>query len=298
MPGEQTQIEHASFGYPGLSQVLTTFQFGDYEEKLAAAQKFGRLQKTGAQGITGDMFLELAFEQPNPDAALELFAEADSHWNRAIGLHEAGEGHGEGFGAAFSLAQRDLYQWRLLAPEILPPASVVEKSYTQMLDLALGMTEELSSQVQRVKSDYNMTVTGQLAEVEAWLLLQRFGLQLGDGSWLATSSSFTEDRGNAAYRRRTSWDISVWTQTDTESAPERAYKVQIKTTANGNSCIYNEDVALVNLCDDMALPNSHGQTRRIPLGTIARECASEQAGSEHATRRLDQRTEKLLDILG
>jgi hypothetical protein len=157
------------------------------------------------------------------------------------------------------------------------------------------------------KSPLVTTLSGNIAEIEILSLSNRFGLKLGDNSWMAIPALFNEDRGTKRYdNERNSWDISIFTQLDTQAPFQRSYQVQVKSHAGldnlepENNRGYSNNIVVVFVRDDLALPKALGAPRRLPIGVITEECVREFEGtaSNADIQVLDMREQLLLDKLG
>lgn len=180
---------------------------------------------------------------------------------------------------------------------VIAPFAVRSSTYSDLIGAGLRQTDSLHRM--RDWDKEKAEVIGNVGEIAVMLLLQRFGLQDDcEDSWAAVPSFAFEDKGTGKHFESSTWDISVFTQYDRETAPERNYKVQVKASDRYGK-VYDEDISQVHVYPDLYLGNEdiHAVKSGHFLSKIIAECAIEQEKGL-LTERLDARTEKLLDILG
>ncbi len=139
---------------------------------------------------------------------------------------------------------------------------------------------------------------GQLGELTVLSLLTRFEVQnINDQSYCALPSLFTEDRQlNLSLNSFGPWDISIYTHMG-EKEPRLTYRLQVKNQCEASTREEGyTDLSWVDLRRDLALysSESHVDTK------IAEDMATEfyfNNANHQVTRRLNIRTEKLLDVI-
>ena len=191
----------------------------------------------------------------------------------------------------------------------IPDQKVQQTMYTKLCDVALKAYSLQSSE----KTNSEPTTNGRVAigigaELAVLLLHQRFTIQrLGDNSqMLALPSRLSEDHGVRRRNRKNpaanGWDISVMTMYPNDREPVLRYKVQVKSSAHAASYRegYAKDIISVNANEDLMIGKKERRLGRTLIRTIPIECNSELKGmaDEWTTKRLDRRTDKLLEILG
>ncbi|MEI7683228.1 MAG: hypothetical protein WCJ24_02935 [Candidatus Saccharibacteria bacterium] len=243
----------------------------------------------------GKMAIELAYQIDDSETRLQLLDSAQKHLEaskarKAFGLT------GASGNAAVELALLPQHRYSIMLGKVARP-KVMESIYLDLLEAGQEHKNALAGNVHPlVRQD----LKGNLSEISTLMLLQRFAVQEGDGSWSILPASLSSDRGkaNRGSHVRNSWDIEVQTQYDLETPPELQYKIQVKTRRHANKThfkrtIYAEDIAVVYVQDDLQI---NGQI--MPLDQIINECIAEQEGDEVSAQKLNRRTGRLLDILG
>ncbi len=154
----------------------------------------------------------------------------------------------------------------------------------------------------KLSRDNRIRLAGTIGELAVLMLYQRFIKQeLGDKEQLALTSRLTEDRGigrNGGSYEVTAWDISVFQQFNEENI-EMPYKIQVKTSDKNKaqrSFRYSDDVSVVVIKKDLALTPDEQENGFSPSQIICDILAEQENSNTSATnRRLEERTEKLLD---
>lgn len=152
--------------------------------------------------------------------------------------------------------------------------------------------------------DRRIRLSGIIGELSILMLLNRFiKYELDDQEQIALPSRLTEDRG--INRRKGSslvnaWDVSLFQQFEGYDI-EMPNKIQVKTTSknsNSNHFAYQSDIANVYIKEDLAITAKEQQYGFSP-SIIISDILAEQEGSHttQITNRLDNRTEKLLDVI-
>lgn len=249
--------------------------------------------------IAGEACLEMAYAAVDDGKKVDLMDRAHANWRRAVENHGMMSEHIDHVtGRALThLACWPLYNWHVTLGQIAPPEQAA-KAYGDLLCVTLEHVKALKhfKELDRVRDIKDLS--GNLAELNVLLLLQRFGITLGDASWLALPSLTSANRGGSAGAYFVDrWDISVFTQHDKTEPPTMDYKVQVKSHPKQvqNEHVYDESITMVYARTDLGLGSAG---RIMPLNVIPSECLRETEQASQATVRLDQRTDKLLEILG
>jgi hypothetical protein len=137
---------------------------------------------------------------------------------------------------------------------------------------------------------------GQLGEFTVLSLLSRFGEQhIDDQSYCAMPSLLTEDRQlNRSLNSFGPWDISIYTHMG-EEEPRLTYRLQVKNQCEASTREEGDtELSWVDLRRDLALYSGESRVD----AKIASEMAAEfYLNEDWATRHLDIRTGKLLDVI-
>jgi len=199
-------------------------------------------------------------------------------------------------GAAYRHAQMPLLDAVIL--ERHPPATkVVEESYHKLVNLGrqvIGPGQHLATENTHAAGE----LIGRTSEIAVLLLGLRFALRkAGPSDWLPLQSFFSEDHGGSSleFTGKDAWDLNVYVPQD--GVPEPEYRLQVKSSRS----IWSKarqifGLPTVHVSDDLSLP----ERGRVISANIIEECAQELVypyETPEITRRLDRRTERLLDIL-
>lgn len=254
------------------------------------------------------MCLEMA-AMPDLDIMekIELTERAQTNWENTLAINRVSSDvlgrHSQV--AAMQLACLPLWK-RLILTEKNAPLTEIEAAYNRLLQIGKLSMVALEANYDKGRRAVDLDpshLRGGVAEISVLLLLHRFALkQMQANSWVALPSLYSQNRGHAskgAYLRD-GWDISVYTQTRSDLPVKRAYKLQVKSRRHLRPHKeYEEDVTVVAVTDDLVLK----QGVRVTNNTILHECVSENEAEtrkqrKDTSRRLNLRTERLLDILG
>lgn len=153
----------------------------------------------------------------------------------------------------------------------------------------------------KVPADQKPMMEGVVAESFVLLSLQRYALKNhGDMSWIPLPAIGHE---NSTYARgsilQPTWDISVYTALLEEDDPVLSYKAQVKRSQSGlREKAYAEDISLVYVSNNLASSREKGydDSPFVNIGRIMAD-VSPEADRRHL-QSWDERTEKILDILG
>lgn len=186
-----------------------------------------------------------------------------------------------------------LYRAFLTEREAASPADNYS-AYTQLAALGLQQADI----VKKYYTDPELNdLRGDLAELSIYLLLLRQSMRMGSETWFPLPAFRSEDCQPLLFHDqliRRSWDISVYTKHTPESPACLTYKIQVKTSPYFELA-YTDDVTVVYLSD--LETDDH---RKCGVHTIPEECFAElyRGDPQRYSHQLDERTDKLLEILG
>jgi hypothetical protein len=281
----------------------------DISDKEAnLVDQIANLGSQDALNTAGAIALDLAARSDNtPDEQISWLVRSHDLWQRAIDRStRTGAVEDATIHSAIGLAALPSYS-ELLYGKRIADSGIQQRMYADLSSIALLTDGYWTSAVAKGDNDARGDAAGIMAELAVLLLHQRFVIQrLGDDSMLSLPSRISEDRGPT--RRRGShvsdgWDVSILTKSP-DGEPVLTYKVQVKTHSKtkGRKFIYADDITEVRVNNDLKIAHdaSSAETVPMPLRAIILDCNDELLGSaDSATiKRLDERTEKLLDILG
>jgi len=259
-------------------------------ELLEGASKFGLL-------YAAQLATEQAFSASNFDEASTWIQRAATDYDNVLTRYaSSSESLGIQAEALLGKTQLPLMSYLACFGE-LPPQRLIEKCYQDTVTAAERMVEIFPGK-NKVTTDSGHLV-GIITEAAVLLLAQRFTLrQIGDNSWLALHSLYSQDNGNGRrYKVSTAWDMTVFTEGD--QGPVGSYFVEIKASADSfrdrkRNRGFAEGITPVFFAPDLQIPGATGMAQ---LHTV-KELAKELKGDPSVTSNLDRRTERLLDILG
>lgn len=292
---------------PQHSPVAVLREYLSARDATNKQRAIGNLECCGPSGLVfaGDACLEMAFSTMNDNEKLSWLDRAGQNWRKCIEQQPlySTKLNSDSAAASMQLAHENVYRWLNLL-HTLPPQKVVEQTYLNILDLGSDfLTRQQLKDTNARDREESQSLRGSLSELSVLALLHRFALrQMDDQSWLAVPALTTENCGTRSYSLDSyKWDISVLTQADNSQPPERTYEIQVKSSDKQygkDRVTYNKDLTLVHISPDLALAVDGPQVSNTRNG-ILQECLSELLNDDQeATARLDERTEKLLEILG
>ncbi len=191
-----------------------------------------------------------------------------------------------------------LISWREKAAEVykrvVTTAAESVNSYNRIIDPA-GSPEKIKTRIK---------LAGVFAEVSIMALLMRNGLRIREKpdemDYFALMSHLTADHANIGGNSvEKAWDVDVITDVGS-GCLSYPYKVQVKSSQNANRLSGRTDsseISKVILRPDLQADPKE----RLSVTTIINECSyveSSQGNTHRINAQLNQRTEKLLDILG
>lgn len=141
-------------------------------------------------------------------------------------------------------------------------------------------------------------LTGALSELCVIGLLKRFESQcLGDASWLALPSQFSENHSLPHKKVKNSWDITGFVALDETSSYDPLYRLQVKSSLHDDNA-YSDTIPVIVPGADLA-PETTGasstlnyKTRQM-LHAMMREYDGDASSGQISL--LDTATDKLLD---
>ncbi len=254
-------------------------------DKLEQTDRYGRLE-------AAHMAVEQAMYSANFDEASFWLGRAEVGYQKVVATDVSTEKLDDKKALAmFHLSQLPLLSY-MACFDSLPPVKLVESVYKK----TTATIKEISQTYQQNRSQL---LAGILAEAGVILLGQRYAINsVGDGSWLSMHSLYGEDHANRHHHTENrAWDVTFFT--DMGSGPERSYLVQVKTSIHGrNNNRHNENdiegITPLYFMPDITLKREGYEG----LVNTINELHAEASGYSHHTRNLDQRTDKMLDILG
>lgn len=292
---------------PQHSPVSVLREFLSARDATNKQRAIENLECCGPSGLVfaGDACLEMAFSTQNDNEKLSWLDRASQNWRKCIDQQPlyCTKLNSDSAAARTQLAHENVYRWISLLHN-LPPQKVVEQTYLNILDLGSDfLTRQQIKDTSARDMEDSQSLRGSFSELSVLALLHRFALrQMDDQSWLAVPALITENCGTRSYIFNSyKWDISVLTQPDNSQPPERTYEIQVKSSVKqyGNERkSYNKNLTLVHISPDLALAVDGPQVSNT-RNSILQECFSELLNDDQeATARLDERTEKLLEIIG
>ncbi len=275
------------------------------------------LVETGSEAglvIAGSVALEIASKPKNTEAQkLEWLTNANDNWSSIIDRgSKLGNISNYVIESAVKKSSLPSYMSILLNNE-LPNTKVRQKYYTDLCSIGIGMYNKFQNDYSQRESDtFNnksevikrIRLAGLIGELAVTMLFQRFVRnELGDKEQIALTSLFSQDRGINRSRGSTeirAWDVTIFQQFDHDDI-ETPYLIQVKTTKNHpkkEKFQYTSDISMLHIKEDLAINDQEVQRGFSPIHIVA-DLLSEQEGSDSPSTktRLDQRTDKLLDVI-
>ncbi len=296
-----TRKLQASGGYrePSSPEHLRRFiNTGNPEIREACIQQQESISTDVSFLQAGRMALEMAHQQHRADDALRYLNRAERNWQNAAAFRKLG--YTETVGRAnLHLACMPAYYWYALERKV-PPAHITQDIYQKSLAVAVDHQKAFE---QEPSQPIRSGLVGTMGELVVASFLRRFGLETGNDDWLVMPASLSDDA--ATPRRgglfgdviRSSWDVGVLTQYDSDIPPVLTYAAQIK--AGKNFKRYRPDIPVIQIDKDLSLPQQDGSF--LPAHLIMQECIEDMTtapADPQAVQRIEARTDKLLTILG
>jgi len=268
-------------------------RFADSETMGSKRDIVKRLSSIGSSDAlfyAGECMVQMAAYSVEYDVAAERLAKATEYWECAKNT-ETHQGVSNGSLAAASRLVISPVYFDFAVEKTAPTQETTQTAYENLVNVAnsdgikyiRGSTDDASDRV------------GFRSELATQLLAYRFAAIHGDGEWAIVPSFIKDDRQPVHPETGlfSSWDLSIH---NTDPATEKLallHKVQVKTSVDASQS-YTPDISLVHLNHDLKI-----DSRDNPAPNIINECIAEISGinSDQATRNLDLRTEKFLDLL-
>jgi len=252
--------------------------------------------------VAGAMLLDIAMRAKGQQWEA-YFEEARARFEKSLANQGTTFSHPDIARAAVTLAHLDMYRQRATDPTTMP-TELTEAAYKRNLEV----TDMISATFHQAKSGnqpYASNYSGLLGEQSISLLLGRFSAQHMDGSWFVLPALYSEDHAMSVDGIHHGFDSKVFAQDDPAFEFYAAYHIQSKT-GKRHGKRYAPHITIVHALADLSI-DYEGAAGHIAPYTEPAECmfeyqAAQQGvhtiGDEAVTARLDQRTDKLLEILG
>lgn len=290
------ESEHRRGYYTREQQISPTIGIlTEYLKETDPKAAFDIARRLEQQGTTtsllysGDVLLETARRlAPGDSARSKFLLQAAGMWRRALQLRRLHIPKLDFYSgrALVRLANLPLYRSHVMTG-MMPSAKRFKQAYWGMVEAGSTHLESLAAATDPMDQ---AELIGNLCEIETNVLLQRFGLRLGDRSWMAVPADLSHD---ITAEQRKQWDISIFTQVDRKVAPSLTYRVQVKATRNAADPKYADGIVVVRALEDLCLTRG----KKLRPGVLINECQTEFSQPSQVDSVLDARTEKLLDIL-
>lgn len=273
----------------------------------------GALSVFGVTGkyYSGELQLEEATHATTPKSRERLLGSAMDHFTDVAGMRATDDrSRREPVLRAQSklrLAQFDTL-YATIVRKRMPNQREAFSSFEKTLRVARDISELAERQRAEAHNDQQVVsgYTGVLAEVATLLLGQRFARRQGiSEDWWPRITTIAGDRGEttrnipSTYRSPVQrWDIDILQPEYTHKQITTAYQVQVKSSPLASSCgpTYASNIIKLEAFPDLALSS----TERNVSVPILKELDAEMSSPGYSTKaavRLDQRTEKLLDVI-
>lgn len=178
----------------------------------------------------------------------------------------------------------------LIRTDTLPDLDMVEAQYGE---LVFSAHQIYLNALTRGKLQ-NQRLCGAMSEASVLLLLTRFAQNERLDGFFPIRALFSHDRGGGQGPVANRWDISVALQFEAEALIDITHKVQVKTSrSNGLSVKYADDIPVVHVRHDL----SNNPQQPINSWTIVEECGKEANGQSYFTNVLDNRTDRLINVI-
>lgn len=269
-------------------------------QEITAEEVMKTLEHTGKHGFipAARIAIEEAVISPSFYDSSRLIDRARMNYNKALLMASNTNGSLDiKAEATINLAQLPIMA-HLAMFKRLPSVSITEKAYRATVSSSIWAAECLIKRLCSSKLEADKLV-GVVTEAAVLVLGQRYAIRShDDGSWLPTSSLYSEDRANM-HRTTTNraWDMTVWTEFD-DGDPGYGDRVKIKSSPySGKDSGYtgHEDwITLLHFNPDLRLDTDTGLSQ---VATIV-GAMQELEGASSASANLEERTERMLDIVG
>jgi len=280
-----------------------------YPRDIELVSKIAYEGSVGSLNMAGAIALDIA-ARPNltSDQQLEWLVYASDIWKIAVDdARQRGIVDIHSIGAATGLATLPSY-FDIIYNQRIPDIDSQRSMYEKLCGLAIDAQRLRKNSGRRGDIPTTLRAAGIASELSVLLLHQRFVLHnLGDTSQMvALPSRISEDNWLRNKDQETTvsngWDVSIMTKYPDDQSPVLAYKVQVKTSQNADdkSPDYASDIVKVNVAQDLIVTEQERKRGRVLVRTIPAECYAELSGNAARVtiKKLNKRTEKLLDVLG
>lgn len=262
--------------------------------------------------LAGDLSLSLSYLHDDIDHKIAFFNRAKEDWERALKVQSYRSNHTDAVVGRAAISLVFLKQHRALNfyDQLASPEDQ-DQTYRRLIEIGQRCLEGWDYYENLRKISHCHELAGVVSEIDVLLLLLRFTRTLGDSSWAPLPALVTQDRGKRVTDQtmaRNGWDIGVYTHTDETKAPELTYKIQVKTDRNQRiksdkidqaSIKYDDDIVVVYARNDLSLDPNFRMARNFVINTCNEELHAPNSKSRRPlSRKLNQQTDKLLEIIG
>lgn len=268
---------------------------GSLAEQLAFVEWLESVDTPGCLRLAAEHRLDIARCNPNDTELVDhSLRQAGDNVDRAISRYDSTAiTFTDWFRSQKLRTMLPLYRAFVTEGEAASPADNYS-AYTQLT--ALGLQQADTVKKYYAHPELN-DLRGDLAELGIYLLLLRQSMKMGSETWFPLPAFRSEDCQPLLFDGqpvRQSWDISVYTKHSQQSPACLTYKVQVKASPHFELA-YTDDVTVVYL-SDLQLDDH----RKCGVHTIPEECFAElyRGDPRRYSQQLDERTDKLLEILG
>jgi len=248
----------------------------------------------------GSLALDEAMRTPSIELSSEWLDRAGRSFDRVINKTDSsGNVITDPAGGAAAMRKAQLPNYAsIVATGELPGGTVAQRALDNTVDVAMKMKRGLDELIADKQHNVaKMTLFGILAEADVLSIGQRYAIrEHADRSWFPLLAMHEDDHhGWSHNHKHDAWDISVFTHL--KSAPELSYKIQVKSSALAlQRDPHNyEDAGIDVVCVD---PDLKFRREHYTVLRIAEELEKDRCGDTFSARRLDMRTDRMLDILG
>ena len=198
------------------------------------------------------------------------------------------------------LAHLGIYKSMYLARQT-PDASDVQITYGALLDLGKEISHALEPNA-KIGNDRRGAIVGVASELGIMQLLYRFIIKTDSHEWAVMPSLLSEDHSTGTHQSdlREGWDVGVYEQYSASDQPSLLFKAQVKSSKKrAEELRYAPGIAVIYALHDLCTTGEY----MLHPSTISDECFYETFSSDmesvvEVTKKLDQREQLLLDILG
>jgi hypothetical protein len=260
------------------------------------------LVATDATGLIkcGELCIQDAYDLGDTEESLNKLIRAAELFQKAIKQKHIFNSCSESVYSRAKMHFSHLQIHGSIIQEVFPDEKTSQKAHNSTIDISGALLDQANEWDQGRRE-----IVGALGEFATLGLLERLALQIGTEIYFPLESTYDQDHSNSHGSTMSgAWDISIFSDVCNGNGMNREKCIQVKANSVPTNSIRNridrEGISLLSIDPDLRLGNN--DVNFIPGGIIndlvtERDCDPNLQASRDATKRLDDRTEKLLVTL-